>query len=474
MEVVDEQRVDFLLPGTTRRLELEYPARLVQPSAWVGHIPFALWLIGALKPRIVVELGVHTGNSYCAFLQAVDTLGIETRCFGIDHLQGAAGHDRDEVYNELRAYHDPRYGTFSTLLRSSFAEALAYFSDGSIDLLHIDGVHTYEGVAAEFQSWLPKVSSRGVALFHDINVRERGFGIWRFWEELTSRYPHFEFLHSHRLGILYLGSEPLSGPIKALFAEQAAGEREGIQRYFTRLGISVVERLPSQMLAPSDFHPASPQPEKADRQKGRVAALETELAAAKSDLEEAKKNLAAAKLQPQIRNSMMRQHLAVMARLQRELIRANLEKDSYQTDVMRLQRELLETNLQKDCFHADVARLQQQLHEANLLKDSYETDTVRLQQEILAADDEKYRLQRCLLNANLERDGCHAEVALLRQELLTSNVEKDFYQRQLVDVLKSRCWRLTGPFRWIVNGSRRLLGQDRQCNDRPNAALTKS
>jgi hypothetical protein len=431
-------------------------------------------LIGALKPRMVVELGVHAGNSYCAFLQAVHTLGIETRCFGIDHLQGDAGHDGDELYNELKAYHDPRYGTFSTLLRSSFAEALAYFSDGSIDLLHIDGVHTHESVAAEFQSWLPKVSSRGVALFHDINVRERGFGIWRFWEELTPRYPHFEFLHSHGLGILYLGSEQLSGPLKPLFAEKAAaGEREGIQRYFTRLGISVVERLASQMLAPCDFHAASSKPEKADRQKGRVAALETELATAKSDLEEAKRNLAAAKLQPPIKNFMMRQRLGVTARLQRELIRANLEKDSYQADAARLRRELLETNLQKDSYQAHVARLQQELLEANLPKDSYEADKVRLQQEILAAHDEKSRLQRRLLNANLERDASHAEGALLRQELLTSNVEKDTYQRQLADVLKSRCWRLTRPIRWIVNGSRRLLAQDRRCNDSPNAAPTK-
>jgi hypothetical protein len=368
MEVADD-RVDFLLPGTASGLELEYPVRVVPFASWLGHTPFALWLIGALKPRMVVELGVHTGNSYCAFLQAVHTLGLNTRCFGIDHWQGDAhaGHYGDEVYQELQAYHDPRYGTFSTLLRTSFEEALPYFSEGSVDLLHIDGFHTYEAVSADFKSWLPKVSSRGVALFHDTNVRERGFGIWQFWEELTSRYPHFEFFHSHGLGIVYLGSEPLTGPLKALFATKTVEERESIQNYFARLGISVVERLTTQTLTAeietlkaqvssltADLAEARSKLEKVDRKKAKVAALETELATVRSKFEEAseasarvleqanteaevlKRNLEAATLQAQIKTSMMQQRLAVAARLQRELVTAKLEKQSYQRQLNEL------------------------------------------------------------------------------------------------------------------------------------------
>src|SRR2546430_919828 len=132
--------VDPLLPGLRSGLELQYPERLVAPPAWLGHTPLALWLVGILKPRMLVELGVHTGNSYCSFLQAAHALGLEVRCFGVDHWRGDehAGHygDGDDLYQELRAYHDPRYGTFSTLLRCSFDEALSYFSSASVDLLH--------------------------------------------------------------------------------------------------------------------------------------------------------------------------------------------------------------------------------------------------------------------------------------------------------------------------------------------------
>src|SRR3954471_9932011 len=103
------------------RLELMYPDRLVDPPAWVGHAPFAFWIVEALRPSTIVELGVHSGNSYCSFLQAVRTLGLMTRCFGIDHWRGdeQAGTYSEEVYDELQAYHDPLYGNFSTLIRST-------------------------------------------------------------------------------------------------------------------------------------------------------------------------------------------------------------------------------------------------------------------------------------------------------------------------------------------------------------------
>ena len=226
-------------------VELQYPARLVWPSPWVGHIPFAFWLVEALKPRVVVELGVHSGNSYCAFLQAIQSLGLMAQCYGIDHWRGDehADYYGDEVYAELSAYHDPLYGSFSTLLRATFEDALPYFSDRSVDLLHIDGFHTYEAVAKDFADWLPKMSSRGVVLFHDINVREREFGVWRLWEEMAARYQTFAFVHSHGLGLVYLGSEPPPLSLRGLLTLSDPHTTGRARSYFARLGTSLIDRL---------------------------------------------------------------------------------------------------------------------------------------------------------------------------------------------------------------------------------------
>src|SRR5678815_2668552 len=79
-EARSPDRPAFLAGGSG--VELQYPARLVWPAPWVGHIPFAFWLVEALRPRIIVELGVHSGNSYCAFLQAAQSLALPAQCYG--------------------------------------------------------------------------------------------------------------------------------------------------------------------------------------------------------------------------------------------------------------------------------------------------------------------------------------------------------------------------------------------------------
>src|SRR5215469_1850936 len=93
--------------------------RLGSPSAWWQHVPFAHWIVCAAAPRVLVELGTHTGVSYAAFCEAVLRKGLATRCHAVDTWRGDphAGEYGPEVLDELRTFHDERFGAFSTLLQ---------------------------------------------------------------------------------------------------------------------------------------------------------------------------------------------------------------------------------------------------------------------------------------------------------------------------------------------------------------------
>jgi hypothetical protein len=190
------------------------------PSAWIEHAPFAFWICDALRPRRFVELGTHYGYSYFAFCQAIDRLGLGTTAYAVDTWQGDehAGFYGEDVFASVDARNKQKYTAFSCLMRTTFEDALGYFADGSVDLLHIDGRHLYDDVKHDSTMWRPKLTKDAVVLFHDTNVREREFGVWKFFEEMAARHPSFQFFHGHGLGVLTFGDsipEPLAQLLRA-------------------------------------------------------------------------------------------------------------------------------------------------------------------------------------------------------------------------------------------------------------------
>ncbi|GAB2479759.1 hypothetical protein GCM10027082_33360 [Comamonas humi] len=225
------------------------PSHLTHPAPWAGHIPFAAWLIAVAQPRVLVELGAYSGISYMAFCQAITEQGLFTRAYAVDTWEGDAhaGAYGEHIYNSLRQAHDPHYARFSTLMRMRFDEALGSFADGSVDLLHIDGLHTYEAVRHDFETWLPKLSERGVVLFHDSNVYRDDFGVHRLWAELQDRYPSLHFAHSNGLGVLLVGPQQ-PAPLLALCTPPDVALQHQARTVFSTLGARLEHRADLLML----------------------------------------------------------------------------------------------------------------------------------------------------------------------------------------------------------------------------------
>lgn len=208
-------------------------SRAEQQSAWHGHVSFGHWIVQAVEPKMVVELGTHNGVSFASFCKSVVQSKLHTQCFAIDTWEGDAhaGHYGEHVYQNVATFIDRRFSSFAKLMRCYFDDALSSFAAGSVDLLHIDGLHTYEAVKHDFDTWLPKLSDRGVVLFHDIAVHRGDFGVWRLWEELTCRYPNFSFEHASGLGVLAVGAAPTER-VAELCASHTTAETYKIRRRF--------------------------------------------------------------------------------------------------------------------------------------------------------------------------------------------------------------------------------------------------
>jgi hypothetical protein len=207
------------------------------PSAWRGHIPFLFALMDTLRPQRYVELGTHAGGSFFAACQHIRSNGNYGEAVGIDLWTGdhQAGFYEATVFESFKSLLNKHFSKTGMFIRSYFADAASSFEEKSIDLLHIDGLHTYSAVKEDYQTWLSKLTDNGVIIFHDTNEFQTDFGVWQLFDEVRSEATvSFQFRHSHGLGVMAFGSKLENPAIE--FLEHFNTRPAEIESYFSTLG----------------------------------------------------------------------------------------------------------------------------------------------------------------------------------------------------------------------------------------------
>ena len=167
-------------------------------SAWLGHLEFVMWLVNIFKPKTIVELGVDWAHSTFAF--SSEGIG---NVYGIDCFEGDMHSGSRNTLETVKETYKNLLDT-KLLLNDNIHFIKGYFDDVAktfnkqIDLLHIDGLHTYEAVKNDFEKWFPNTSEDSIILFHDIWAFRDSVG--KFFDELD--YPKTQVTHSAGLGIL--------------------------------------------------------------------------------------------------------------------------------------------------------------------------------------------------------------------------------------------------------------------------------
>lgn len=175
-------------------------------SAWLGHMEFAHWLSKLLNPSITVDLGVDHGHSTFSFASA--NKGI---VYGIDSFDGdiqSGIRNTFDIVNQLNAefIKNNYYSNNIKFIKGYFDDVYDNFNE-TIDILHIDGLHTIEAVSNDYTKWITKTSENAVILFHDVISYPNTVG--KLFNSIH-QYPKCYFTHSHGLGVVCKNSHILN------------------------------------------------------------------------------------------------------------------------------------------------------------------------------------------------------------------------------------------------------------------------
>jgi predicted O-methyltransferase YrrM len=184
---------------------------LIQPVQVASELNRFAEIVAAICPKKVLEIGTLQGGTLCilarlsaprATIISVDLPGGK---FGGGHsrLRSLVSHTFGKSFQRMHLIRGDSH--------SEKVAARVRHITQSLDVLFIDGDHTYEGVKQDFRCYSPLVRKGGIVAFHDIaeHPKETDCNVPRFWNEVKTSYRHEEIIENREqgwagIGVLYV------------------------------------------------------------------------------------------------------------------------------------------------------------------------------------------------------------------------------------------------------------------------------
>lgn len=160
-------------------------------------VPFVEYLLkkwnNDLTNKIAVEIGVRHGGTASLWCE----LGFK-QVIGVDY--GGIDSLGEEETLKLATEMENQYKSYQFVYGDSHNDDTIYkvdniLGDNEIDLLFLDGDHSYNGVKKDYEEYGVLVKSSGLVVFHDIVnselTRSAGQGVSKFWEEFQCEKREF-------------------------------------------------------------------------------------------------------------------------------------------------------------------------------------------------------------------------------------------------------------------------------------------
>ncbi len=158
-------------------------------------------LISLLKRRrlkTIVEIGTSQGGTLYAWCKIAQP---DAMIVSIDLPGGpfGGGYKQKDI-RRFKRYKKKKQELYflrrDSHKHSTKRELMKRLKGRKIDLLMIDGDHTYKGVKKDWQMYSPLVKKNGIIAFHDIIFHPKvpECKVHKIWNEIKDRYKHTEFI----------------------------------------------------------------------------------------------------------------------------------------------------------------------------------------------------------------------------------------------------------------------------------------